>query len=68
MGQWLQIKDGNFEAMDYIVLKSSSDGLFESGQNGVTSIKSTGDRKVECIRFKEKTLAYVKSEIFKKTL
>ena len=41
----------------------SSDGLFKSGENGVISIYITGDDKVEFILFKEKVLAYVKSEM-----
>ena len=46
-----------------VVLKKSSDGVFESGKNGVVSVTATGDRKVEFISFCHKTLAYVKSEM-----
>lgn len=38
-----------------------SDGIHESGKNGVLSITSTGDGKVEFIEKEEAVLAYVKS-------
>jgi beta-phosphoglucomutase-like phosphatase (HAD superfamily) len=44
-------------------LKKCSDGLHESGINGVNAIISTGDGKVELIGFEHATLAYVKSEL-----
>lgn len=40
-----------------------SDGNFETRKNGVVSISSTGDKKVEFISFKDRALAYVKSEM-----
>ncbi len=47
----------------FISLQRSSDNLFKVGENGVTSIVATGDKKVEFIIFKERTLAYVKSSM-----
>jgi beta-phosphoglucomutase-like phosphatase (HAD superfamily) len=47
----------------WIYLDKCSDGLFKAGVNGVTGIVATGDSKVELIGFKEKTIAYVKSEL-----
>lgn len=51
------------EKSGFVALEYSSDGLFKVGENGVASIISTGDRKVEFIAFKNKTLAYVRSEM-----
>lgn len=45
----------------YLFLKQSSDGFFKVGKDGVTSIFSTGDKKVEFIAFEDRMLAYVKS-------
>jgi hypothetical protein len=42
-------------------LPKCSDGVFEVGKDGVVSIVSTGDGKVEFIAFENRTLAYVKS-------
>jgi len=47
----------------FIVLEKSSDGNFESGKNGVVTIITPGDRKVEFIAFEDHTLAYVKSSM-----
>ena len=49
-------KDSGFIALEY-----SSDNLFKKGMNGVNSIFSTGDRKVEFISFADNTIANVKS-------
>jgi len=40
-----------------------SDGRFVAGKDGVISIYTTGDKKVEFIVFKNHTLAYVKSSM-----
>ncbi len=45
------------------VLKETSDHKFQVGNDGVISIISTGDEKVEFISFKTHCLAYVKSAI-----
>jgi beta-phosphoglucomutase len=45
----------------FIALEKCSDGSFVVGQDGVQSITTTGDRKVEFIAFADHTLAYVKS-------
>lgn len=60
-----EIKDlGIFdENSGLIKLKKCSDGIFEEGKNGVVSIYSTGDKKVEFISFNEGSLAYVTSSI-----
>lgn len=47
----------------FIPLKRCSDGVFEVGVNGVVSITTTGDRKVEFIAFKDKTIAFVNSQM-----
>jgi beta-phosphoglucomutase-like phosphatase (HAD superfamily) len=44
-------------------LEQCSDGFFQAGQNGVTSIAATGDRKVEFIAFADRSLAYVRSAL-----
>jgi beta-phosphoglucomutase len=46
---------------DFLPLEKCSDGHFFKGKDGVTSILSTGDKKVEFIFFKDHILAYVKS-------
>lgn len=46
---------------DFISLKKCTDGRFAAGRDGVISILSTGDRKVEFIFFKDHVLAYVSS-------
>ena len=43
------------------LLQKCSDGIFRVGANGVVSITSTGDGKVEFIAFENHTLAYIKS-------
>jgi beta-phosphoglucomutase len=43
-------------------MEACSDGLHRIGRNGVVSIFSTGDKKVEFIVFSDRTLAYVTSE------
>ena len=53
---------GSFEAdSGMITLAASTDGSFKTGQDGVTNILATGDRKVEFIGFRDRTLAYVRS-------
>lgn len=53
---------GTFDDTSGLVrLGKCSDGKFEKGKDGVISIISTGDRKVEFISFKDHALAYVKS-------
>jgi beta-phosphoglucomutase len=47
----------------FITLQRSSDGKFNTGKDGVVSITTTGDRKVEFIAFESHTLAYVKSSM-----
>ncbi|MBN2710828.1 MAG: HAD family phosphatase [Planctomycetes bacterium] len=44
-----------------LVLEKCSDGYHRSGENGVVSIVSTGDRKVEFINFEDRALAFVNS-------
>ena len=46
---------------DFISLEKCSDGRFAAGKDGVVSILSTGDRKVEFIFFSDSVLAYVRS-------
>lgn len=46
-----------------IALNKTSDNKFKVNENGVTSIVSTSDKKVEFISFKNNCLAYVKSSI-----
>ncbi|MDD5134819.1 MAG: HAD family phosphatase [Phycisphaerae bacterium] len=46
---------------DFLAIEKCSDGRFAKGKDGVTSILSTGDKKVEFIFFKDHILAYVKS-------
>ncbi len=46
-----------------IALSSTSDNKFQVNENGVKSIASTGDGKVEFISFENSCLAYVKSSI-----
>ena len=45
------------------LLKQNADGMFKSGENGVVSVCTTGDEKVEFISFADRSLAYVKSEM-----
>lgn len=44
-------------------LPACSDGLFRAGEQGVTTVVTTGDGKVEFIAFESHTLAYVKSSM-----
>lgn len=46
-----------------LALAESSDGASRVGANGVVSITATGDRKVEFIATRERTLAYVASAL-----
>ena len=55
---------GCFDEKDGLInLNSTSDNKFHVGENGVTSIVSTGDKKVEFISFDNHCLAYVKSAL-----
>jgi len=47
----------------FISLKKCSDGVFETGVNGVVSISATGDKKVEFIAFENRSVAYVNSSM-----
>jgi len=47
----------------FLRLHKSSDGKFQAGKDGVVSISTTGDKKVEFIAFEEHTLAFVKSSM-----
>lgn len=47
--------------MGFLPLEECSDGIFRVGKDGVVSIVTTGDRKVEFIAFQDQALAYVKS-------
>ena len=49
------------EGCGAVFLHTSSDGLFRVGENGVQAIAATGDRKMECIAFADRTLAYIGS-------
>lgn len=44
-------------------MDSTSDGLFKVGEQGVTAVCATGDKKVEFVGFEDKTFAHVKSEL-----
>lgn len=44
-------------------IHQTSDGAFVAGQNGVQTVATTGDRKVEFVGFQDRTLAHVKSEM-----
>ncbi len=48
---------------DLIPLLRSSDGRFETGKNGVVSITTIADRKLEFIAFRHHTLALVNSAL-----
>ncbi len=55
---------GSFSEKDGLIkLDATSDDKFHVGVNGVKSIVSTGDRKVEFISFSDHCLAFVKSSI-----
>lgn len=49
------------ESADLIPLSKCSDNVFEVGNQGVVSILTTGDRKVEFINFADHSLAFVRS-------
>ena len=65
MDTLVQIPDiGTFDTdSGFIQLQQCTDGNFHVGKNGVVSVTSTGDRKVEFIAFANHTLAYIKSEM-----
>lgn len=46
-----------------VPLSRCSDGLFESGRNGVRGIGATADGKVEFVEFDHQTIAYVRSSM-----
>jgi beta-phosphoglucomutase len=48
---------------EFIQLPVSSDGRFTAGRQGVSSISSTRDRKIEFIAYEDHTLAYVSSAL-----
>lgn len=48
---------------DLISLDASGDGIHRVGRDGVQSIHTTGDRKVDFIAWAEHTLAYVRSSL-----
>ncbi|MBN1314628.1 MAG: HAD hydrolase-like protein [Anaerolineales bacterium] len=47
----------------FVPLEACSDNLFRAGENGVVSITTTGDRKVEFIAFQDRTIAYINSRM-----
>jgi beta-phosphoglucomutase-like phosphatase (HAD superfamily) len=48
---------------EFITIQQSSDGKFHAGKDGVISITTIGDRKVEFIAFERHLLACVKSSL-----
>ncbi|MCL2860829.1 MAG: HAD hydrolase-like protein [Firmicutes bacterium] len=55
---------GEFDAdCGFIELKKGGGGMFAVGIGGVQSITATGDKKVEFIAFKDRTLAFVDSAL-----
>ncbi len=48
---------------DLGLVNECSDGFFRTGRNGVVSILRTGDVKVEFISFRDRTIAYVNSNM-----
>ena len=50
-----------YENSGLIKIEECSDGFYKTSGGGVTEILSTGDKKVEFIIFKDRTIAYVKS-------
>ena len=48
---------------DFLTLNQTSDARFRAGSEGVNTILSTGDRKVEFVFFADHILAYVKSAL-----
>lgn len=65
MSGYVELKDLGYidPGHGWIERAACSDGLHKSGENGVKHILATGDGKVELIGFKEKTLAYVRSDM-----
>lgn len=63
MEKYFNIPDiGSFDKDSGLIkLDACSDGFHKVGTNGVVSVTSTGDEKVEFISFENKTIAYVKS-------
>ena len=51
----------NAKQEDFVSLQQTNDGRFRIGDNTVSTILSTGDRKVEFVFFSNHVLAYVKS-------
>jgi beta-phosphoglucomutase len=47
----------------FLFIEACSDGYYSVGKDGVKSIISTGDGKIEFICFEDRTLAYVKSNM-----
>ncbi|MBO6103328.1 MAG: HAD family phosphatase [Opitutales bacterium] len=55
---------GSFGAeSNFWEMPATSDGLFCVGKDGVEAVCATGDKKVEFVAFKDKTMAHVKSEL-----
>ncbi len=54
---------GNINPNDFIELKVGGNGMFETGFNGVKSILTMLDKKIEFIVYEDKTLAYIKSSM-----
>lgn len=50
-----------FQSDDLIQLQKCSDGKFIAGKDGVITVTTTKDKKVEFINFADSSLAYVKS-------
>lgn len=46
-----------------ISIENCSDGFYSVGKDGVVSILSTGDKKMELIAFEDRTICYVKSKL-----
>lgn len=65
MNNWIETFPFNADAQDagWVALSACSDGMFRVGENGVRTIRATGDRKVEFITFADHTLAYVHSAL-----
>lgn len=49
--------------MGYVFKNECSDKFFKVNKDGVKAIVSTGDKKVEFIAYKDRTIAYVKSNM-----
>lgn len=46
---------------DLIEIPATADGLYKAGEDGVITVLSTGDKKVEFVVYKGKTMAFVPS-------